>query len=59
MKTISSERIVYSAVRFNGLFVVEQINGTCEVGSGEKGFFKKDFLSDGFADCVVVDSTRG
>ena len=35
------------------------VDGTCEVGSGEKGFFKKDFLLDGLADCVVVDSTEG
>ena len=41
----SSQKIVYSTVRVNGcLFVVEQIDGICEVGSRERGFCKRRFF---------------
>ena len=41
----SSQKIVYSTVRVNScLFVVEQIDGICEVGSRERGFYKRRFF---------------
>ena len=51
-------RIVNSAVAVNGLFVAEQIYRICEVSIGERGFYKKEFLLDGFTDCTVVDLTE-
>ena len=56
MWACSNQKTVYSTVRVNGcLFVVEQIDGICEVGSRERGFSKRRFFLDGFAYCVVVD----
>ena len=40
----SSERIVNSGFRVNGSLLVEQNDGICAVGSGERGFYKKRFF---------------